>query len=139
MKWWPHDQPKLTSAPVVVASCLLIGVAVAFTPGLSTKDRLVALLAGPAFFFSFGWFTVSLVLRVVGHFRPLAIGFFYFGLIGVFTGLALVLGGYLGLSLKPSEEVALDALQIAGILGVVVAAKQSIDRRSSPGSTEVTR
>jgi hypothetical protein len=122
----------------VVACCLFIGAAVAVTPGLSTKERLVALLAGPAFFFSFGWFWVSLVLRLVGHFRPVAIGFFYFGLVGVLTGLALVLGGYLGLLLKPSEEIALGALEVAGILGVVVAAKQSIDRRSLPRSTEVT-
>jgi hypothetical protein len=137
VKWWPHDQPTLTSVPVVVACCLFIGAAVALTPGLSAKDRLVASLAGPAFFFSVGWFFVSLILRVFGHLRPLAVGFFYLGLVGIITGLALTVGAYLGLSSKPNEQIALEALQIAGILGTVVAAKQSLDRRGSSQSTEV--
>lgn len=100
---------------------------------------MVAFLAGPAFFFSFGWFSVSLLLRVVGHLRPIAIGFFYLGLAGVIIGLALTVGGYLGLSSKPSEQIALEALQVAGILGAVVAAKQSLDRRGVPHSKEVER
>jgi hypothetical protein len=139
VKWWPHDESKLASAPVVVFCCLVIGAAVAFSPDLTPKNRLVAGLVGPAYFFSFGWFSVSLILRVVGHLRSVAIGLFYLGYTIAITGLGLVLGRWLGLWLEPGEEMALDALQVAGIVGGVVAAKQSIDRPGASRSTEGAR
>jgi len=64
---------------------------------------------------------------------------FYLGFVAVVIGLAMVVGRNLGLGSVPSEQMALDALQVAGSLGTMVAAKQALNRLASEGIGEGRR
>jgi hypothetical protein len=56
---------------------------------------------------------------------------FYLGFVAAIIGLAMVVFRTLGLGSVPSEQMALDALQVAGALGTTVAAKQALNRLAS--------
>ena len=131
---WPHNHSGLTSAPVVVTCCVLIGLLASLAPDLTTSERLVAVLGAPAFVLSINWFLVTLLLRLFGRLRPASLArglllcVFYLGFASVIIGFALISGRYLGLGEASAEQSALDALQIGAALGVLVAARQALDR-----------